>query len=149
MPQLTTSLMRHATQLTGAHLSWSQQLGHKCLLEQCHHQIVFQWLPMYYCLLSEVRRALACPQWQYTKLQPPFFSTGLLHFGQGLELALIQLCVSLSSTHFRRHFFHLPSHWPCHANIWQRLRNCLAKLRFVSEHGSSMRVQDAISAAFL
>lgn len=42
---------------------------------------------------------------QTTRLQPPFFSTGLPHLGQGLVLAASQLQVSLSSWIF---CFHLP-----------------------------------------
>lgn len=41
-----------------------------------------------------------CPQKQDTWLQPPFFSTGLRHFGQGFVLIVIQLTVSDSSWHF-------------------------------------------------
>lgn len=38
---------------------------------------------------------LAWPHLQSTRLQPPFFSTGLPHLGQGLVLAANQLRVSL------------------------------------------------------
>ena len=48
-----------------------------------------------------------CRHLQTTRLQPPFFSTGLPHLGQGLVLAASQLLVSLSSWIFRFHFFHL------------------------------------------
>ena len=50
---------------------------------------------------------LTCRHLQTTRLQPPFFSTGLPHFGQGLVLAASQLLVSLSSWIFCFHFFHL------------------------------------------
>jgi hypothetical protein len=42
-----------------------------------------------------------------TRLQPPFFSTGLAHLGQGFVLAVSQWEVSLSSWHFCRHSFSL------------------------------------------
>lgn len=41
-----------------------------------------------------------CPQIQLTRLQPPFFSTGLWHFGQGFVFTVIQFIVSDSSLHF-------------------------------------------------
>lgn len=51
--------------------------------------------------------SLTCRHLQTTRLQPPFFSTGLPHLGQGLVLAASQLLVSLSSWIFCFHFFHL------------------------------------------
>ena len=45
-----------------------------------------------------------------TRLQPPFFSTGLPHLGQGLVCAVSQFFVSLSSAHFSRHSRHLRAH---------------------------------------
>lgn len=42
----------------------------------------------------------ACPQIHATRLQPPFFSTGLWHLGQGLVFTVIQFTVSDSSRHF-------------------------------------------------
>lgn len=42
------------------------------------------------------------PQVHCTRLQPPFFSTALAHFGHGLVLAVSQWDVSLSSAHFAR-----------------------------------------------
>lgn len=47
---------------------------------------------------------------QTTRLQPPFFSTGLPHLGQGLVLAASQLLVSLSSWIFCLHLAHLDQH---------------------------------------
>ena len=44
-----------------------------------------------------------CPHLHVTWLHPPFFSTGLLHLGQGLVLAAIQLRVSLSPLVFSSH----------------------------------------------
>lgn len=54
-----------------------------------------------------------CQTWRQvhmTRLQPPFFSTGLPHLGQGLVLAVSQFFVSLSSWHFSFHCFHLHAH---------------------------------------
>ena len=56
-----------------------------------------------------------CPQWQVTRLQPPFFSTGFPHLGQGFVLAVSQCLVSLSSWHFCFHCFHLHSNDTCGA----------------------------------
>ena len=53
--------------------------------------------------------------WHTTRLQPPFFSTGFPHLGQGLVLAAIQLRVSLSSWIFCFHLAHLRACAPmCH-----------------------------------
>lgn len=48
-----------------------------------------------------------CRQTHCTRLHPPFFSTGLPHFGQGLVFAVSQFFVSLSSWHFCFQCFHL------------------------------------------
>jgi hypothetical protein len=53
------------------------------------------------------------PQRQETWLQPPFFSTGLPHFGQGFVLAVSQFLFSLSPRFFCFHCFHLRRR--CHA----------------------------------
>ena len=60
-----------------------------------------------YACLTRHDLDLTCRHLQTTRLQPPFFSTGLPHLGQGLVLAASQLLVSLSSWIFRFHFFHL------------------------------------------
>lgn len=48
-----------------------------------------------------------CPHLHTTRLQPPFFSTGLLHLGQGLVLMVIQFLVSLSPLIFSSHSSHI------------------------------------------
>ena len=56
------------------------------------------------------QRALRARTWRQThmtRLQPPFFSTGLPHLGQGFVCAVSQFFVSLSSWHFSRHSRHL------------------------------------------
>jgi hypothetical protein len=60
--------------------------------------------------LQEITSALLSPTWPHlhiTRLQPPFFSTGLLHLGQGLVLAASQLRVSLSPLIFSSHMAHI------------------------------------------
>ena len=60
--------------------------------------------------------------WQTTRLQPPFFSTGFPHLGQGLVLAAIQLRVSLSSWIFCFHLDHLQACAPMshpHRKVWK------------------------------
>lgn len=51
-------------------------------------------------LKNEESHQNACPQIHATRLQPPFFSTGLWHLGQGLVFTVIQFTVSDSSRHF-------------------------------------------------
>ena len=60
-------------------------------------------------LVIKLPQSRTWEQWQVTKLQPPFFSTGFPHLGQGLVLADSQFLVSLSSWHFCFHSFHLRS----------------------------------------
>jgi hypothetical protein len=48
----------------------------------------------------QVSHQNACPHIHATRLQPPFFSTGLWHLGQGLVFTVIQFTDSDSSRHF-------------------------------------------------
>ena len=52
-----------------------------------------------------------CPQRQTTRLQPPAFSTGLVHLGQGLVLAFSQEAVSVPSRMRRFHSASLAQTW--------------------------------------
>ena len=56
---------------------------------------------------AQPRGPLTWPHLQTTRLQPPFFSTGLVHLGQGLVLAASQLRVSLSPLTFSSHISHI------------------------------------------
>jgi hypothetical protein len=49
----------------------------------------------------------AWPHMQPTRLQPPFFSTGLWHFGHGLVWTVSQFTVSDSSLHFLSQRVHI------------------------------------------
>ena len=62
------------------------------------------------CRTLDASRCMSCCTWRHlqtTRLQPPFFSTGFPHLGQGLVLAASQLLVSLASWIFCFHLAHL------------------------------------------
>lgn len=62
---------------------------------------------------------------QLTRLQPPFFSTGLWHFGQGFVCTVIQLTVSDSSRHFliqSSHIKHEHGEWASDKQLKQNWR---------------------------
>lgn len=73
-------------------------------------------------------RTLTCPHVHTTRLQPPFFSTALLHLGQGLVLMAIQFLVSLSPLIFSSHSSHiLQVHGLC-GSLAQRKQKFLPQL---------------------
>lgn len=65
---------------------------------------------------------LTCPHLHTTRLQPPFFSTGLVHLGHGFVLAASQLRVSLSPLIFSSHICHISQvqgEWGARAHLKQ------------------------------
>jgi len=79
--------------------------------------------------------ALACPQVQTTRLQPPFFSTGLVHLGQGLVLMAIQFLVSLSPVTFSSHRSHiLPAKSYQGSTAQKRFQLCVPGLDLTVRH---------------
>lgn len=79
----------------------------------------------------------ACPQIQLTRLQPPFFSTGLWHFGQGFVWTVIQLTVSDSSRHFLAQRSHIKHEQGECASDKQLKQNCMPQAHSTSQNSSS------------
>lgn len=73
---------------------------------------------------------------QLTKLQPPFFSTGLWHLGQGFVCTVIQLTVSDSSRHFLVHSFHIKHEQGECASDTQLKQNCKPQEHSTSQNSS-------------
>lgn len=73
---------------------------------------------------------------QLTKLQPPFFSTGLWHFGQGLVWTVIQLTVSDSSRHFLVQSSHIQQEQGECASDKQLKQNCKPHEHSTSQNSS-------------
>lgn len=85
----------------------------------------------------------AWPQIQLTKLQPPFFSTGLWHFGQGFVWTVIQLTVSDSSRHFLTQSSHIKHEQGECASSKQLKQNCSPH-----EHSTSHKSSSSTRIAF-
>ena len=79
----------------------------------------------------------ARPQIQLTKLQPPFFSTGLWHFGHGFVWTVIQLTVSDSSRHFLAQSSHIRHEQGECASDKQLKQNCTPHEHSTSHSSSS------------
>lgn len=77
------------------------------------------------------------PHKQDTWLQPPFFSTALRHFGQGLVLAVIQTTVSDSSWHFLDQSSHMRQEQGEWASDKQLKQNCMPHGHSTSQSSSS------------